>query len=68
VKKATRVRWAKLVRPAQQVQLGQLAPLVLQDPQARADLKALKAPKATQPILDPARPPHLAASSLSGGA
>jgi hypothetical protein len=65
VKKATPVRWAKLARPAQQVQLGQPVPLVLQDPQARADLKA---PKATQPILDPTRPPQLAASSSSGGA
>ena len=68
MKKATPVRWAKLARPAQQVQPGQLVPPVLQDPQARADLKALKAPKATQPILDPTGPPSWRPLHLSGGA
>ncbi|MEA2965863.1 MAG: hypothetical protein QOI46_5961, partial [Alphaproteobacteria bacterium] len=51
------MRLAKPARSAQLVLLGQLVSLVLQDPQARAELKALRAPKATQPILDPTRPP-----------
>jgi hypothetical protein len=59
VKKATRVRWVKPARSVRQVQLGQLVPLVLQGRQARADLKGPKAPKATQAILDPTRPPQL---------
>ena len=58
MKKATRVRWVKPARSVRQVQLGQLVPLVLQGRQARADLKGPKAPKATQAILDPTRPPH----------
>ena len=64
MKKATRVRWVKPARSVRQVQLGQLVPLVLQGQQARADLKGPKAPKATQAILDPTRPPQLAALSL----
>ena len=68
MKKATRVRWVKPARSVRQVQLGQLVPLVLQGPQARADLKGPKAPKATQAILDPTRPPQLAALSFAGGA
>ena len=64
MKKATRVRWVKPARSVRQVQLGQLVPLVLQGRQARADLKGPKAPKATQAILDPTRPPQLAALSL----
>jgi hypothetical protein len=61
VKKATRVRW---VKPARSVRQGRLGQLVLQGQQARADLKGPKAPKATQAILDPTRPPQLAALSL----
>ena len=68
MKKATRVRRAKPARSVQQDKLGPPAPLVLQDPQAPADPKERKAPKATQRILDPTRPPQLAVSSLSGGA